>query len=111
MKYLNALPQQQRWVLEASYVPSSQAVLDSPGVQAAFSSTRAGRWTATVSQGIADLDPDFPGPLVGPYNEYRDRLIKLLDEVAAGADVGTSLTDASDDITTLLGSYRSEVGG
>ncbi len=111
MKYFNALPQQQRWVLEGSYLPPNQAVLDSPEVQAAFTTTRAGRWTATVAEGLTNLDADFPGPLVGPYNEYRDRLIKLLDGVAAGDDVATSLTSASDDITAMLESYRSEVGG
>lgn len=111
MKFFNALAQQQRWVLEGSYVPSSQAVLDSPEVQKAFTTTRGGRWTATVSEGIAELDPDFPGPLVGPYGEYRDRLNRLLDEVGAGAEVRPALTAASDDITDLLRSYRSEVGG
>ncbi len=111
MKFFNALPQQQRWVLEGSYVPSSQTVLDSPEVQKAFTTTRGGRWTATVSEGIAELDPDFPGPLVGPYGAYRDRLNRLLDEVGAGAEVRPALTAASDDITDLLRSYRSEVGG
>ncbi|UDY38095.1 extracellular solute-binding protein [Dermatobacter hominis] len=111
MKYFNALPQQQRWVLEGSYLPSSQSVIDSPEVQAAFDSTRAGRWTATVAEGMTDLDPDFPGPLVGPYNEYRDELIGLLTKVADGAPVGATLTESSDAITELLRSYRSEVGG
>lgn len=111
MKYFNAMAQQQRWVLEGSYLPSSQAVLDSPEVQKAFTTTRAGRWTATVAQGITDLDPSFPGPLVGPYNEYRERLISLLDQVAAGSPVKNSLDAASNDITTMLKSYKSEVGG
>ena len=111
MKYFNALPQQQRWVLEGSYIPSSQAVLDSPEVQAAFKSTRAGRWTATVAEGITNLDPDFPGPLVGPYNEYRDELINLLTKVADGAEVEPTLTASSETITGLLESYKSEVGG
>ena len=109
-KYFNQLPQQQRWVLEGSYLPPSQAVLDSPEVQTAFTSTRAGRWTATVAKGMTSLDPDFPGPLVGPYNEYRDELIDLLTTVAGGADVDNSLTASSDRITELLKSYRSEVG-
>jgi sn-glycerol 3-phosphate transport system substrate-binding protein len=111
MKYFIALPQQQRWVLEGSYIPPSQGVLDSPEVQEAFRSTRAGRWTATVAEGIANLDPDFPGPLVGPYNEYRDALIDLLTEVADGAPVGSALTETSERITELLRSYRSEVAG
>ena len=110
LKYFNQLPQQQRWVLEGSYLPASQAVLDSPEVQTAFASTRAGRWTATVAKGMTSLDPDFPGPLVGPYNEYRDELIDLLTTVAGGADVDSSLTASSDRITELLESYRSEVG-
>ncbi len=111
MKYFNAMAQQQRWVLEGSYLPPSQAVLESPEVQKAFTDTRAGRWTATVAAGMTALDPSFPGPLVGPYNEYRERLIELLDQVAAGSPVKGSLGAASNDITTMLGSYKSEVGG
>ncbi len=111
MKYFNALPQQQRWVLEGSYLPASGDVLDSPEVQSAFTSTRAGRWTATVATAMADLDSDFPGPLIGPFNEYRDALSDLLTQVAQGADVDSSLSTTSAQVTDLLQSYKSEVTG
>ena len=111
MKYFNGMAQQQRWVLEGSYLPPSQAVLDSPEVQKAFTDTRAGRWTATVAKGLTNLDASFPGPLIGPYNEYRDELERLMTSVAGGADVSSSLTTSSEHITGLLRSYKNEVGG
>ncbi len=111
MKYFNELPQQVRWSLEGSYLPLTTAALESPEIRAAADTTLSGKWLALVATGISNLDANFPGPSIGPYAEYRNDVLRMMDGIASGDDVEPSLTAASEGITEALQAYRDEVEG
>ncbi len=71
LQHFNETPQQVRWTLEGSYLPVSQAAAEDETLLAEFESTRRGQWLATAASSLEFLDPEFPGPVFGPYNEFR----------------------------------------
>jgi sn-glycerol 3-phosphate transport system substrate-binding protein len=111
VKYFSQTPQQVRWAIDGSYLPVSEEVLTDPALVEAATTTRSGKWTATVMAGLSELDADFPGPLVGPYAENREVLIGLLEAVAGGEPIDRQVDDATARITGYLEDYRAEVGG
>lgn len=111
LSYFNQVPQQVRWTLEGSYLPVTDAIRTDPAVVAAATTTRSGRWLDLVVGGMANLEADFPGPAIGPYAEYRDQVLQMMDGIASGAPVGETVTSTSDEVTKILESYRDEVGG
>lgn len=111
VEYFSQLPQQVRWAIDGSYLPVSEEVLTDQALVDAATTTRSGEWTATVMAGLSELDADFPGPLIGPYAENREVLIRLLEATVDGAPIDQQLNDATEQITGYLQDYRAEVGG
>jgi sn-glycerol 3-phosphate transport system substrate-binding protein len=112
LQYFNSTPVQTQWLLQGSYLPVTQSVQDAPEVQAYFTDTQPGRWLATANSQLLSVDPDFPGPAIGPYNEFRAGLHSMLDDVVLGsADPATAITDFNDAFQADLTSYADEVGG
>lgn len=85
LQYFNSTPVQTQWLLQGSYLPVTESVQDAPEVQAYFDDTRAGAWLRTVNEQLLSIDPDFPGPAIGPYNEFRAGLHAMLDDVVLGS--------------------------
>lgn len=112
LQYFNSTPVQTQWLLDGSYLPVTQAVQDAPEVQAYFTDNRAGSWLSTVNDQLLSIDPEFPGPAIGPYNEFRAGLHAMLDDVVLGsvtpadgiAEMDTAFQDE-------LEGYASEIGG
>ena len=103
---------QTQWLLQGSYLPVTQAVQDAPEVQAYFTDTQPGRWLSTANEQLLSIDPEFPGPAIGPYNQFRAGLHSMLDEVVLGsAEPATAITEFNDAFQTDLEAYRDEVGG
>lgn len=67
ISFSNRTENQVRWTLEGSYLPVSAAARKDPALVEAFGTTRRGRWLATAADSLRGIDPDFPGPVVGPY--------------------------------------------
>ena len=112
LQYFNSTPVQTQWLLQGSYLPVTQTVQDAPEVQAYFTDTQPGRWLATANSQLLSVDPDFPGPAIGPYNQFRAGLHSMLDDVVLGsADPATAITEFNDAFQADLTSYADEVGG
>lgn len=111
LKFFNSTPVQTAWLLEGSYLPVTQEIQDAPEVQAYFTDSRAGRWLSTVNEQLLSVDADFPGPAIGPYNQFRDGLHSLLDDVVLGsAEPGPAITEFNDRFQGDLESYLDDIG-
>jgi len=111
VQYSNQTPQQVMWTLEGSYLPISSAAREDPAIQTEFTSTRRGEWLAVASDGLELLDADFPGPVVGPYNQFREIYRNALERVTlSGEDTATVVDQANTDFQAELDQYASEVG-
>lgn len=112
LKYFNETPQQVRWTLEGSYLPVSEAAREDPALQEEFETTRRGQWLAVASSSLEDLDPDFPGPVFGPYNEFRASVRDSFEKITlGGADIDTTIQSVDEGFQSALTDYADEVGG
>ncbi len=112
LKYFNETPQQVRWTLEGSYLPVSEAAREDPTLQEEFETTRRGQWLAVASSSLEDLDPDFPGPVFGPYNEFRASVRDSFEKITlGGADIDSTIDSVNTGFQEALTGYADEVGG
>lgn len=112
LSWFNETPQQVRWTLEASYLPVRKSAIDDPTLQADFNSTRKGGWLAVATNGTEQLDPDFPGPVIGPYKEFRATVRASLEELTlSGKGVDEAVASANRTFQEALDRYAEEVGG
>ena len=112
LKYFNAVEQQVTWAVEASMFPVRQAAVEDPELQADWTDTRRGQWVAAAYDSFAALDPAFPGPVIGPYREFREAVKNGVESVILGE---TSPADAVADVDAAfqneLDAYAADVGG
>ena len=102
LKWINEIPNQVTWTVDGSFLPVRTGVLDDPKLKQAWSSTLKGQWFANAFAGLQTLSPDFTGPYMGPYDDFRRMLQKSLDDVTNGTktpdeaikSVATGLTAA-----------------
>ena len=71
IKWFNQPEQQVTWAIESSYFPLNVTAVDDPRLQAYWTDTRPGRWMSIAYDAFEQLDPDFPGPVIGPYKQFR----------------------------------------
>lgn len=81
ISFSNRTEQQVRWTLEGSYLPVSEAARQDPTMVEAFEMTRRGRWLAIASDSLTKIDPDFPGPVVGPYAQLTTAVRTAIERV------------------------------
>lgn len=109
IKYVNEPENQAQWHLQGSYLPVRQATVDSAEVQDFWANTRPGRWLQVAYEGLQKVDPDHPGPQIGPYTETRSAVRSALDALLfGGVDVDGAITEADRTITEALESYADE---
>ncbi len=112
VQFSNQTPQQVMWTLEGSYLPISSSARQDPAIQAEFTSTRRGQWLAIASDGLELLDADFPGPVVGPYNQFREIYRNALEQVTlSDADTTATVQESNTAFQEELDQYASEVQG
>lgn len=112
LRYFNSTPVQTQWLIQGSYLPVTQSVQDSAEVQSFFQGSRPGRWLSTANDQLLSLDPAFPGPAIGPYNEFRAGLHSMLDSVVLGsAEPGPAVDSFDEEFQRELDDYLTEVGG
>jgi ABC-type glycerol-3-phosphate transport system substrate-binding protein len=112
VKYFLETPNQVTWTLQGSYLPVLKSAQDDPTLQKEFTTTTKGKWLNTAYQGLQNLNPDFPGPVIGPFNEFRAIVRSSLDSVAFNG-VGTeeAIDKANTEFQDSLDQYKSDVGG
>ncbi len=106
MKFISSVESQKTVHLKGSYLPTNAAVLNDPDVQAVWETDAAGQWLSTAYAQLANIDPDFPGPLIGPFTEQREIFSRSLEElILGGGDPATILADAEADLNEALSDY------
>lgn len=111
LKYFNETPQQVRWTLEGSYLPISESARQDPELVEEFETTRRGCWLAIAADSLDALDPDFPGPVIGPYNQLRSSVRAAMESVTLGGEPAQAMVDKVDqELQSALDAYAREVG-
>jgi sn-glycerol 3-phosphate transport system substrate-binding protein len=109
MKFLNSPESQKTIHLKGSYLPITDAVLDDPEVQELWAGDAAGQWLATAHAQLTTIDPDFAGPVIGPFTEFRAIIEDSLEAVLlAGTDPATALAEAEALVTEALEKYADQ---
>jgi sn-glycerol 3-phosphate transport system substrate-binding protein len=109
LMFMNSVEAQVRWNLEGSFTPWVTAALDDPTLQEAWTADRLGTWLATASEQISNIDPDFPGPLIGPYTEVRNAIRDALDRmILEDQPPGEAIAEANQQITDAVAEYEEE---
>ena len=111
LKWFNETPNQVTWTLEGSYLPVAKAAADDPKLKENWATTRTGQWLSVAYNGIVDLDPKFPGPVIGPYKEFRAANRAALETVTlSGQPVDAAVKGANTAFQKALDSYAKDVG-
>lgn len=86
MRFMNSTHAQAQNLLGGSYMPWLQAANSDPEVAAYYAgeSGIAGAWLKLANDLVGAIDPAFPGPLIGPYDEFREAIENGLDSVIFG---------------------------
>jgi sn-glycerol 3-phosphate transport system substrate-binding protein len=108
MKWWNQVDQQVAWHLEGSYLPWVLAAAQDPRVQTFWTDDLAGRWLAIAySELVNGVNPDFTGPLIGPYDKFRVSLRGGMDDVVfKNADPDAAVAKAATETTAALTEYN-----
>lgn len=111
LSFFNETPNQVRWTLEGSYLPVSEDAREDAGLVEEFETTRRGQWLATATRSLDELDPDFPGPVIGPYNQFRASVRDSFEQVTlGGAEVAPTLERIDSSFQDELTRYANDVG-
>ena len=81
MKFMNGEHAQTVMLTEGSYLPYRTAVSATPEAQAFYTGSLAGRWLKIANDQVQTIDPQFPGPLIGPYYETRVALVEAMSNL------------------------------
>ena len=112
IRYFLQTPNQVTWTLQGSYLPVLKSAQDDPTLQKEFTTTTKGKWLNTAYQGLKNLNPDFPGPVIGPFNEFRAIMRTSLDSVAFnGVGVKDAIKKADTNFQASLDQYKTDTGG
>ena len=110
MKFFNSESSQVTWNLRGGYLPYRTSAVDTPAIQQSWTQTTSGRWLAIAyDELLHGVDPNFPGPLMGPYDEFRRAIRSSVENMtfngAAPADV---VTQAANETTAALQRYQDQ---
>jgi sn-glycerol 3-phosphate transport system substrate-binding protein len=110
IRFVNSVPSQVRWNLEGGYLPFNVAATRDPAVVEQWSTTLSGRWLALAYDELLDgVDPNFPGPLIGPYDEFRAAIRRSVDSVVfAGVEPDVAVREAAAATTAAIERYEQE---
>jgi sn-glycerol 3-phosphate transport system substrate-binding protein len=109
MKFMNTAEAQGEMLVGGSYLPYLLAANDLPAVQQFYAGGLSGRWLKIANDEVQAIDPDFPGPLIGPYYDFRREVEKAQDDLmVGGATPDAALQRAQDEVTAALDAYNQE---
>ena len=110
ISWFNTVPNQVTWNLVGSYLPYNTEAVDDPELQERWTTTLSGQWLALAYDELqTGVDPAFPGPLMGPYDEFRVALRDSVDEMIFNdGEPAAVVTEASDQTTEALQRYIDE---
>jgi ABC-type glycerol-3-phosphate transport system substrate-binding protein len=90
------------YLVAAADEPEAAAYLDGEG-------GLAGKWLAVANEQVQEIDPSFPGPLIGPYDEFREAVREAQESLIFGdATPDEALAEAQSRIDQSLPGYAEE---
>jgi sn-glycerol 3-phosphate transport system substrate-binding protein len=109
MKFMNEPHAQTQMLIGGSYLPYNRKANDTPEVQQFYTASLSGRWLKIADDEVEEIDPDFPGPLIGPYYDFRKALEASQDELMlSGATPAEALALAQAQVSAALERYAQE---
>lgn len=109
MKFMNSVPAQAAMLTGGSYLPYNRLANDDPAVQAFYQGGLSGQWLRIANDQIDAIDPSFPGPLIGPYYDFREAIEKAQDELMfRGATPQAALDMAQTSVDDALTVYNEQ---
>jgi len=110
MKWVNTIDMQAVSNLEGGNDPVLVSIADDPEVADTWENTLSGQWLAlSFEQQQTGIDPEFPGPLVGPYTEMRTAIRKAVEDMILNdAEPADVLAEAEAEITEAIERYDEE---
>lgn len=112
MKWFNSTAQQVRWAQEGSGLPVVTSAVEDPALIESWQSSLGGRWNEVAMEVLQNVDPDFPGPLIGDYKTTREAIRDAYERVLIGdGEIEAAIEEADAAITAAAEEYKSTVGG
>jgi sn-glycerol 3-phosphate transport system substrate-binding protein len=112
MKYMWQNDSQVGWHLQGSYLPTTQTAAANPEVTEYWETDLAGQLLKVGYDELIDVDPQRPGPQIGPYPDYKTAIQRSLDRlVFEGASVDEVIADAQTEIQDALTAYNEDNAG
>ena len=94
------------WHLVGSYLPVIGDVADDPRIEKFWAEDRAGQLLKVGYDQLSLIDPDRPGPLIGPYPEYISAMQTAMESTArSGATPKAALEKANAQVDADLEQY------
>jgi sn-glycerol 3-phosphate transport system substrate-binding protein len=109
LTYLNSVPSQVTNNLTGSYLPSRVSSAEDPDLRETWETTLSGGFLAMSYEQLIEVDPAFPGPVVGPYTDMREIMRAGLEAmVLEGASPQEVAADLQEQVTEALAAYEEE---
>lgn len=109
LSYMNTVEPQVVNNLVGSYIPTLPAAAEDAELLDTWENTLSGAWLSISSEQLSNTDPDFPGPVMGPFTDertiIRQALESLLLEGASPEDVQQRIQDR---LTEALQAYEEQ---
>lgn len=108
IKFFNTVDSQVQWNIDGSYLPYRMSAVEDPRLKAKWTDTLSGRWLAIAYDELLNgIDPAFPGPLMGPYDQFRQSIRGSIDAmIFKDTPPDAAIRTASDETTKALGQYQ-----
>lgn len=112
MKFFNQPENQVTWAVDGSSFPVSRTAAKDPKLQEAWTNTRVGQWMATAYKSFENLDPKNPGPVIGPYKEFRQSVRRGLEGMVFNNEEPDAVVKkVNDEFQGELDSYKADLKG
>lgn len=108
-QFMNSPHAQARMLVGGSYLPWVKAAENDPSVVSYFAGSGgvAGSWLKLANELVKGIDPAFPGPLIGPYDRFREILQDAQDSLVFGdTSPRAALADAQKELDDELARYN-----
>ncbi len=110
MKFLNSDESQAKLLMGGSSLPFRVSTDSRADVKEFYAKSLSGRWLQLASDQVNKIDPAFPGPLIGPYDQVRVAIQKASDNLLVnGMSPEDALSGAQSEIDKLLAQYNKDV--
>lgn len=110
LQFVNSVDGQVLWNTEGSYLPYRLSAAEDPRIQKNWNTTLSGSWLKLAYQELNEgVDPNFPGPLMGPYDQFREAVRGGVDDmIFKGMSPADVLAKTQSQTTDALKKYQQE---